>query len=490
MGDTKMGCGSSTPESTSEASSAPAPAASDKVSVIGLPASANTMGCFLFAQHLLGDKHEFKQCNIMEGQRHTPEFSKINPFTQIPMLQDADGTSMGESTAILLHLNAKYGKQLDAQQTWALIMRTDKVYSGGWSKVVYPVLGFMPALEPEAAAKAVEELYKNLATYEATFLAGKTFVGGDEPCVADFAMAPLIFALKHENLKAATGFVLPEAWCKWMDAFTGKVPCAGMLSSCGGYSIGEMLDSKAPANAVDPIAAPTFEPAQHTACAASDKVSVIGLPASANTMGCFLFAQHLLGDKHEFKQCNIMEGQRHTPEFSKINPFTQIPMLQDADGTSMGESTAILLHLNAKYGKQLDAQQTWALIMRTDKVYSGGWSKVVYPVLGFMPALEPEAAAKAVEELYKNLATYEATFLAGKTFVGGDEPCVADFAMAPLIFALKHENLKAATGFVLPEAWCKWMDAFTGKVPCAGMLSSCGGYSIGEMLDSKGSSGN
>ena len=257
-----MGCGSSsepveasvTAPAPAEAAAAATPAPSagcgdKKASVIGLPASANTMGCFLFAQHLLGDKHEFKQCNIMEGQHHTPEFEAINPFRQIPMFQDADGSTMGESTAILLHLNAKYGNPMDSHQTWGLIMRTDKIYSGGWSNVVYPVLGFIPALEAEAAAKAVDDLYKNLATYHATFLNGKCFVGGDEPCAADFGLAPLIFALRHQNLKAATGFVLPDCWCKWMDAFSGKVPSAGMLSSCGGYSIGEMLDSKAP-NAV------------------------------------------------------------------------------------------------------------------------------------------------------------------------------------------------------------------------------------------------
>merc|ERR1711957_778820 len=89
-------------------------------------------------------------------------------------------------------------------------------------------------------------LYTNLATYESTFLKGKIFVGGDEPCVADFAVAPLIFALKHQTIKDTTGFVLPERWCTYVDAFTGKVPGAAMLSSAGGYSMGEMLDSKAP----------------------------------------------------------------------------------------------------------------------------------------------------------------------------------------------------------------------------------------------------
>merc|ERR1740133_166213 len=273
-----MGCGNSQdPKEDSKEAVAvgggPTPGAeseaSEKAIVWGMPPSANAMGAHLFAQHVLGDdKYEFKQCNIMEGQHHTPEFAAMNPFTAIPIFKDTDGYCMGESTAILLHLEAKYGnKMADSTCTWALMMRSDKIYSGGWCNIVYPVLGFMPAVTAEVLKAAIESLQKNLATYENTFLKGKTFVGGDVPCVADFAMAPLIFALKHQTIKDATGFVLPERWCTYMDAFIGKVPGAAILSSCGGYSMGEMLDSKAPvaqeaaAPATEAAAAPAAEEA-------------------------------------------------------------------------------------------------------------------------------------------------------------------------------------------------------------------------------------
>merc|ERR1740130_494718 len=492
-----MGCGNSQdPKEDSKEAVAvgggPTPGAESeaaaKATVWGMPPSANAMGAHLFAQHVLGDdKYEFKQCNIMEGEHKTAEFAAINPFTAIPMFKDTDGTCMGESTAILLHLEAKYGnKMADSMCTWALMMRTDKIYSGGWSDIVYPVLGFMPAVSADVLKAAIDGLYKNLATYENTFLKGKTFVGGDAPCVADFAVAPLIFGLKHQTIKDATGFVLPESWCTYVDAFIAKVPGAAMLSSAGGFSIGEMMDSKKPDKAVDPVAAEAYTPSEYKKGEASAKATVWGMPPSANAMGAHLFAQHVLGDdKYEFKQCNIMEGEHKTPEFAAINPFTAIPMFKDTDGTCMGESTAILLHLEAKYGnKMADSMCTWALMMRTDKIYSGGWSDIVYPVLGFMPAVSADVLKAAIDGLYTNLATYENTFLKGKTFVGGDAPCVADFAMAPLIFALKHQTIKDATGFVLPERWCTYMDAFIGKVPGAAILSSAGGFSIGEMMDS------
>merc|ERR1740130_154435 len=285
-----MGCGNSQdPKEDSKEAVAvgggPTPGAESeaaaKATVWGMPPSANAMGAHLFAQHVLGDdKYEFKQCNIMEGEHKTAEFAAINPFTAIPMFKDTDGTCMGESTAILLHLEAKYGnKMADSMCTWALMMRTDKIYSGGWCKIVYPVLGFMPAVSADVLKAAIDGLYTNLATYENTFLKGKTFVGGDAPCVADFAMAPLIFALKHRTIKDATGFVLPERWCTYMDAFIGKVPGAAILSSCGGYSMNEMLVSKAPA-AEQAAAAATAAAAEEAAPAAEEAAATAAAPAA------------------------------------------------------------------------------------------------------------------------------------------------------------------------------------------------------------------
>merc|ERR1740130_2495158 len=285
-----MGCGNSQdPKEDSKEAVAvgggPTPGAksetSEKAIVWGMPPSANAMGAHLFAQHVLGDdKYEFKQCNIMEGQHHTPEFAAMNPFTAIPIFKDTDGYCMGESTAILLHLEAKYGnKMADSTCTWALMMRSDKIYNGGWCNIVYPVLGFMPAVTAEVLKAAIESLQKNLATYENTFLKRTTFVGGDVPCVADFAMAPLIFALKHQTIKDATGFVLPERWCTYMDAFIGKVPGAAILSSCGGYSMNEMLVSKAPV-AEEAAAAPAQEAAPAAAEEAAPAAEEAAAPAA------------------------------------------------------------------------------------------------------------------------------------------------------------------------------------------------------------------
>ena len=122
------------------------------------------------------------------------------------------------------------------------------------------------------------------------------------------------------------------------------------------------------------------------------KAKVYGLPASANVMGVQLFAATVLGDKCEFTQCNIMEGAQHTPEFGRVNPFRQIPAFTDVDGTSLGDSNAILLYLAEKYGPQYlmkgQATAVWALEAISSYVYGGGFTTVVYPVMGY--ATPPE----------------------------------------------------------------------------------------------------
>jgi hypothetical protein len=90
----------------------------------------------------------------------------------------------------------------------------------------------------------VKEFVETLYTYAGIFLKGK-FIGGDGLCIADFAMAPMIFVLGHEVVKAKTGLVLPERWQKWLADFMAEVPASKIFSSCDGASVGEVLASKA-----------------------------------------------------------------------------------------------------------------------------------------------------------------------------------------------------------------------------------------------------
>ena len=95
----------------------------------------------------------------------------------------------------------------------------------------------------EVAAQTRTLLSSNASLLDA--VASSKFIGGDSLSIADFALAPLIFALGHGTIAAKTGFSLPGRWRTFITEFTAACPAAVMLSSAGGYSISEFLDSKA-----------------------------------------------------------------------------------------------------------------------------------------------------------------------------------------------------------------------------------------------------
>ncbi|WP_246120831.1 glutathione S-transferase family protein [Chitinolyticbacter meiyuanensis] len=53
---------------------------------------------------LLGQAHEWRHVNILQGDTRSAEFQQMNPNGKIPVLQLADGTSISESNAILNYL--------------------------------------------------------------------------------------------------------------------------------------------------------------------------------------------------------------------------------------------------------------------------------------------------------------------------------------------------------------------------------------------------
>eukprot|EP00658_Telonema_sp_P-2_P083146 TRINITY_DN8928_c0_g1_i4.p1 TRINITY_DN8928_c0_g1~~TRINITY_DN8928_c0_g1_i4.p1 ORF type:complete len:432 (-),score=115.31 TRINITY_DN8928_c0_g1_i4:131-1426(-) len=369
---------------------------------------------------------------------------------------------------------------------WALVMRTDRVYHGGWTSLVYPVMGFAPAPSPEETLCACKQLYRNLAIYFSTFLQGASpFICGESPGPADFAMAPLVFALQHGSVRAATGFVLAANWCRWLEAFCAQVPSSRLLTAADGKSMGELLTTKMPARAVAEVSPEQFVPVPHQPGSERARARLLGVPQSVNAMSVALFGMHLLEDKFEFQPCNVLEGQHQTAEMLALNPFGQVPILEDCDGTCMGETTAILMFLAAKYSVQPNTVELWALSMRTDKVYNGGWATVALPLLEpNTPTLtDSETLARACQDLRTNLEVYANTFLGPtRKFVSGENPGVADFALAPLIFVLRQEAVKLATGFELPERWCHWLLHFEAKVPSSEKLAAWDGESIGEAL--------
>src|SRR3569832_880793 len=56
---------------------------------------------------LLGVPYRLVDVDLAKGEHKKPEFLAMNPFGQVPVLQDGDVT-LGDSNAILVYLEAKY----------------------------------------------------------------------------------------------------------------------------------------------------------------------------------------------------------------------------------------------------------------------------------------------------------------------------------------------------------------------------------------------
>ncbi|KAJ8647363.1 hypothetical protein MRB53_000386 [Persea americana] len=59
------------------------------------------------ALHLKGLKYEYKAVNLLKGEQFSPEFSKLNPLSYVPVLVDGD-IVISDSFAIILYLEEKY----------------------------------------------------------------------------------------------------------------------------------------------------------------------------------------------------------------------------------------------------------------------------------------------------------------------------------------------------------------------------------------------
>ena len=58
----------------------------------------------------LGVPYKLTHVDVFSGAQHSPEFLAKSPNGKVPVLIDADGTSVFESAAILLYLARKYGR--------------------------------------------------------------------------------------------------------------------------------------------------------------------------------------------------------------------------------------------------------------------------------------------------------------------------------------------------------------------------------------------
>jgi glutathione S-transferase len=155
--------------------------------------------------------------NDVWGQTTTPDFLSKDPAHLTPLLEE-EGLPRGslwESCAIMAYLCNKHGltqfypedpgerAMVDSANCYLLATLYPLL-----ARATYPALGFpqyagevatseaSDELKAQAQRDAESALAEPLEVYNTWFLAGKRFIGGDSPCIADFRFAATLEFLR------------------------------------------------------------------------------------------------------------------------------------------------------------------------------------------------------------------------------------------------------------------------------------------------------
>jgi glutathione S-transferase len=172
---------------------------------------------------LLGIAHEVIEVNLAAAEHKSPEFLKLNPFGQLPVLVDGDAV-IADSNAILIYAVRKFGK-IDwlpqtpageaAVQRWLSVAAGEIAYGPCAARLVTVFGRDINADEVIARAHRILGLI-DAALSEHDFITGKT------PTIADVALYSYIAGAPEGNVDLS-GYPDVLAWLARVEALPGFV---------------------------------------------------------------------------------------------------------------------------------------------------------------------------------------------------------------------------------------------------------------------------
>lgn len=177
------------------------------------------------ALSLLGLPHELVDVDLMKGAHKAPGFVALNPFGQVPVLDD-DGTIVFDSNAILVYLATRY----DADRRWLPRDPKGQADVQAWLSVAAGLIAFGPAAarlvtvfgarySPDDVIGRAHALLKVMDGQLAT----RYFLVGNAATLADIAGYSYISAAPEGNVDLAP-YPNVRAWLARIEALPGFVP--------------------------------------------------------------------------------------------------------------------------------------------------------------------------------------------------------------------------------------------------------------------------
>lgn len=187
-------------------------------------------------------------------------------------------------------------------------------------------------------------------------------------------------------------------------------------------------------------------------------------PLSGHAHRVRLFAS-LLGLPHELVEVDLAAGAHKSPDFLKLNPFGQVPVLDDA-GVIVTDSNAILVYLAKKAGRAdwlpedpsgAAAVQRWLSVAAGEVAYGPAAARLI-TVFG-----AKFNADEVIGRAHTLLARLESR-LSGQDWLVGDHPTIADVAIYSYVARAPEGNVDLQA-YPSVNAFLRRIEALPGFVP-------------------------
>lgn len=186
-------------------------------------------------------------------------------------------------------------------------------------------------------------------------------------------------------------------------------------------------------------------------------------PLSGHAHRARLFLS-LIGQPAELIEVDLAGRAHKQPEFLKLNPFGQVPVLVDGD-TVIPDSNAILVYLSKKLGHtdwlpqtpaQAAAVQRWLSVAAGDIAFGPAAARLVTV---FAASLDAEAAIARAHVVLKRMDDA----LAASAWIAADHPTIADVALYSYT-ARAPEGYVDLKDYANVRQWLARMEALPGFV--------------------------
>ncbi|CAO3383053.1 glutathione S-transferase family protein [Azospirillum argentinense] len=189
-------------------------------------------------------------------------------------------------------------------------------------------------------------------------------------------------------------------------------------------------------------------------------------PLSGHAHRARLFVS-LLGLPHELVEVDLKAGAHKTPGFLALNPFGQVPVLED-DDVVVSDSNAILVYLAKKAGRSdwlpedartAAAVQRWLSVAAGEVAYGPAAARLVTV---FGAGFNPDEVIGRAHTLLKRLDSH----LSGRDWLVGVQPTIADVAIYSYVARAPEGNVDLS-GYPAVNAFLRRVEALPGFVPFA-----------------------